>query len=418
MKTFKKIMLSGLCGIVFGIFTALTIGACLEVGNVLGYSITKDASNEETAKIDKNSDRDEDDKDQEDIDGVVESSSMQTLNTGSTNVTTVVTDVTGVVDEVMPSIVSITNEYTYNNYYYSSTAEAKGSGIIIGSNDDELLIATNNHVVSDNEELTVTFCDESEAKAVVKGSDANMDLAVIAVKLQDIDDDTMDDIVIAKIGDSEALKVGEPVVAIGNALGYGQSVTTGVVSALNREMDMGGDGNKATYIQTDAAINQGNSGGALLNMAGEVIGINSNKIGGNTVEGMGYAIPISSAKPIIEELMNRETRYQVDEDERGCLGIMGSSISSTEAEFYGIPQGAHVEKVYDDSAADKAGLSKGDIITQFDGQSVSSMEQLQNILSYYEVGEKVDMVIYHYTAKGYKEQTVTITLGDRSDLEG
>ena len=411
MKIFKKIMLSGLCGIVFGLFTVGSIGACILVADALGYHIVGKGESAEPVKYveewrEKDTTADSDDVDEP----------TQLLHTNTGTVTTVVTDVTNVVDDVMPSIVSITNEYTYNNYYYSSTAEAKGSGIIIGQNDDELLIATNNHVISSNEELTVTFCDESEASAVVKGTDADMDIAVIAVKLDDIDAKTMDSIAIASIGDSDALRVGEPVVAIGNALGYGQSVTTGVVSALNREMDMGGNGNKSTFIQTDAAINQGNSGGALLNMAGEVIGINSNKIGGSTVEGMGYAIPISAAKPIIEDLMNRETRYQVAEDDKGCIGIAGTTVSAEQSEFYGVPQGAHIEKVYDDSAADEAGLKKGDIITKFDGQTISSMEQLQNVLKYYEEGETVDMVIYHYTSKGYKEKTVTITLGSMDDI--
>lgn len=411
MKIFKKIMLSGLCGIIFGLFAAGSIGVSLVVADALGYHIVGKEDSTEPVQYETGVNGTDAAKTEDTSEELT-----QLLHTNTGNVTTVVTDVTNVVDNVMPSIVSITNEYTYNNFYYSSTAEAKGSGIIIGQNDDELLIATNNHVISSNEELTVTFCDESEASAVVKGTDVDMDIAVIAVKLDDIDTKTMDNIAIASIGDSDALRVGEPVVAIGNALGYGQSVTTGVVSALNREMDMGANGNKSTFIQTDAAINQGNSGGALLNMAGEVIGINSNKIGGSAVEGMGYAIPISAAKPIIEDLMNRETRYQVAEDDKGCIGIAGTTITAEQSEFYGVPQGAHIEKVYDDSAADEAGLKKGDIITEFDGQAISSMDQLQNVLKYYEEGETVEMVVYHYTSTGYDKKAVTITLGSMDDI--
>lgn len=417
MNTFKKLIVSGFSGIIFGIFAVLTIGACLEIGGTLGYSIEKEEEpirrvREERAIEEIEEDDEEDDKLQayNEIDGVVPSSQVLTTN----SVTYVVTDVTDVVENVMPSIVSITNNYTYNYYYYSAEAEAKGSGIIVGKNDEELLIATNYHVISDNDELTVTFYDDSEAPAQVKGSDAGMDLAVIAVDLDDIED--IDAIKIASIGDSESLKVGEPVVAIGNALGYGQSVTSGVVSALNREMDMGNDGNTAKYIQTDAAINQGNSGGALLNMAGEVIGINSNKIGGSTVEGMGYAIPISAARPIIEDLMLRETRYQVDEDKQGCIGISGSNLSSYTTSSYGIPTGVYVENVFDDSAADEIGLKKGDIITSFDGQSLTSMEQLQKILTYYEEGETVEITYYRKKGREYKEYTKEITLGNKDIL--
>lgn len=412
MKTFKKIMLSGFCGIIFGVFAVITIGACIEVTGAMGYSIVKEGDNSPGLKEIEDEDTLVVEGDYQEIDGVVPSS--QIMNTNTTTV--IVSDVTGVVEDVMPSVVSITNSMTYNYYYYTTQGEAKGSGIIIGKNDDELLIATNNHVIEDNDSLTVTFCNDDEAEAVVKGYDAYMDLAVIAVALDDIDDKTMDAIKVASIGDSDALKVGEPVIAIGNALGYGQSVTTGVVSALNREMDMGSNGKTAFYIQTDAAINQGNSGGALLNMAGEVIGINSNKIGGSAVEGMGYAIPISAAKPIIEDLMQKVTRYLVSEDERGCIGISGSNISSQSASYYGIPEGVYIEKVFDGSGADHAGLQKGDILSTLDGQEITSMEQLQKMLAYYREGETVEITYYHNTATGYRAKTTYLTFGNKDDL--
>ena len=241
-----------------------------------------------------------------------------------------------------------------------------------------------------------------------------MDLAVIAVKMEDLAPETLDAIEIASMGDSDALKVGEPAIAIGNALGYGQSVTTGVISALDREMDM--ENTSGTFIQTDAAINPGNSGGALLNIRGEVIGINSNKIGGSSVEGMGYAIPISAAKPIIEDLMQRTTRTLVDEEERGYLGITGATVTSQEIAFYGYPEGVYVANVNAGSAAEAAGLQRGDYITEFDGQKVSSMEQLQRLLMYYEEGATVEIEIERPAKNGYHEMTLEITLGDKSTL--
>ena len=338
----------------------------------------------------------------------------------TSNVTYVSTDVTDVVEDAMPSIVSITNTSTYSYYYYTQEAQSKGSGIIIGDNDSELLIVTNYHVIENNDSIEVTFCDESTATGYVKGTDADMDLAVVAVNYEDIDASTQSVIKIATMGDSDALKVGEPVITIGNALGYGQSVTTGVVSALNREMDMNNDGSTAEFIQTDAAINQGNSGGALLNVAGEVIGINSNKIGGTAVEGMGYAIPISAAKPIIEELMVKETRIVVDANEQGYMGITGATITSEEALFYGYPEGVYVVGTTDDSAAEKAGIEKGDLICKFDGESITSMEQLQRVLKYYRKGETVEVEVYRYSEKDheYKLKTLTITLDGKEIFEG
>ena len=330
-------------------------------------------------------------------------------------VTAIVTDVTNVVEEVMPSVVSITNTSVITQSFwgqqFQSENQSSGSGIIVGENDTELLIVTNNHVISDSTELKVQFIDGSIADAKVKGTDANMDLAVIAVPLEALDSTTISNISIAVLGDSESLKVGEPAIAIGNALGYGQSVTTGVISALNRQIAMSEDGSTTgTLIQTDAAINPGNSGGALLNVRGEVVGINSNKIGGSTIEGMGYAIPISNAKPIIEELMNRETKDKVDAAKKGYLGISGLNVTTDVSTMYGMPEGVYVAQVYNGGAYE-AGIMKGDIITAFDGSSVRTMEDLQGYLDYYEIGEQVTVTIQRPNAGGYIEQKLVVTLG-------
>ena len=330
-------------------------------------------------------------------------------------VTAIVTDVTNVVEEVMPSVVSITNTSVITQSFwgqqFQSENQSSGSGIIVGENDTELLIVTNNHVISDSTELKIQFIDGSIADAKVKGTDANMDLAVIAVPLEALDSTTISNISIAVLGDSESLKVGEPAIAIGNALGYGQSVTTGVISALNRQIAMSEDGSTTgTLIQTDAAINPGNSGGALLNVRGEVVGINSNKIGGSTIEGMGYAIPISNAKPIIEELMNRETKDKVDAAKKGYLGISGLNVTTDVSTMYGMPEGVYVAQVYNGGAYE-AGIMKGDIITAFDGSSVRTMEDLQGYLDYYEIGEQVTVTIQRPNAGGYIEQKLVVTLG-------
>ncbi len=334
-------------------------------------------------------------------------------------------DVSDVVDEVMPAVVAITNNYTmvqqdWFGQRYKSSSEASGSGIIIGKSDTELLIVTNAHVVSSADSLYVQFIDETSAEARLKGKDESNDLAVIAVDLGGLENDTLKAIKVATLGDSEKLKVGQATIAIGNALGYGQSVTTGVVSAVDREVSLSNGSHK--LIQTDAAINPGNSGGALLDVNGNVIGVNEAKLAGGSIEGMGYAIPISTARPIIERLMNKDTKDILEN--HGYLGISGADVSAEVAEQYNVPQGVYVAKVEKGLAADKAGLKKGDIITGFDGQSVQTMEELQELLQYYEVGAKVEMTVCTQNEKGsgYSEKNVNVTLtefeaasGDKKD---
>jgi len=348
-------------------------------------------------------------------------SQVKASTTTSGTATTVVTDVTEVVQNAMPSIVSINNTYTstatYFGQVYSEEQTASGSGIIVGQNDTELLIVTNYHVIEGADTLEVSFydgdTDESNntyVEAAVKGTASDMDLAVIAVQLEDMTSDQLSMISIATLGDSDSLTVGEPAIAIGNALGYGQSVTTGVISALNRVVEID-DETSGTFIQTDAAINPGNSGGALLNMNGEVIGINSNKIGGTTIEGMGYAIPISTAIPIINELMNEETKIKVDESEQGYIGISGVSVTSDVSEVYNMPQGVYVAQVSEGSGAANAGIQKGDIITAFNGEEISSMEDLKSKLEYYAVGSTVTLTVMRANSSGsYDEYSFEVTL--------
>lgn len=343
----------------------------------------------------------------------------------ATNVTYVESDVSDVVEKVMPAMVSIVNNFTETanvfGQQYTQEEAASGSGIIVGKTDDELLIVSNNHVVESADTLTVTFIDGSEAQAQVKGLDSDMDLAVIAVSLNDLSDDTKNAITVATLGSSDDLKLGEPVIAIGNALGYGQSVTNGIVSALNREITLENgstgleNGSTGTFIQTNAAINPGNSGGALLNMNGEVIGINSNKIGGTAVEGMGYAIPITSASPIIADLMERQTRTKVAEDEVGYIGISLSlqEVTSQISQMYNMPEGIYVVSVEEGSAAANAGIMKGDIITKFDGSSISSYSDLQKMLQYYAAGDSVTITVQRPQNGEYVSVELNLTLGSR-----
>lgn len=352
--------------------------------------------------------------------------------------------VAAVAQASMPSVVAITTVsvqeipsfFGYSSRQYKSAST--GSGIIVGDNDDELLIATNNHVVDGATTLSVCFIGDDVANAEtetvnagdngdlnvedavsakIKGTDADNDLAVVAVKKSDIPEDTLNQIKIAQIGSSDDLAVGQQVVAIGNALGYGQSVTSGWISALNRTISTDDGTNSTGLIQTDAAINPGNSGGALLNMKGELIGINSAKYADSAVEGMGYAIPISKAKPILEELMNRETREKVDSSKKGYLGVSLASLTTEAIEMYNMPTGAFVRSVENDSPAQEAGICKGDIIVKFDGQKVSDGDDLLDKLQYYKSGEKIEAVIARATNGEYEENTVELTLGTRPDNE-
>lgn len=352
--------------------------------------------------------------------------------------------VAAVAQASMPSVVAITTVsvqeipsfFGYSSRQYKSAST--GSGIIVGDNDDELLIATNNHVVDGATTLSVCFIGDDVANAEtetvnagdngdlnvedavsakIKGTDADNDLAVVAVKKSDIPEDTLNQIKIAQIGSSDDLAVGQQVVAIGNALGYGQSVTSGWISALNRTISTDDGTNSTGLIQTDAAINPGNSGGALLNMKGELIGINSAKYADSAVEGMGYAIPISKAKPILEELMNRETREKVDSSKKGYLGVSLASLTTEAIEMYNMPTGAFVRSVEDDSPAQEAGICKGDIIVKFDGQKVSDGDDLLDKLQYYKSGEKIEAVIARATNGEYEENTIGLTLGTRPDNE-
>lgn len=352
--------------------------------------------------------------------------------------------VAAVAQASMPSVVAITTVsvqeipsfFGYSSHQYKSAST--GSGIIVGDNDDELLIATNNHVVDGTTTLSVCFIGDDVANAEtetvnagdngdlnvedavsakIKGTDADNDLAVVAVKKSDIPEDTLNQIKIAQIGSSDDLAVGQQVVAIGNALGYGQSVTSGWISALNRTISTDDGTNSTGLIQTDAAINPGNSGGALLNMKGELIGINSAKYADSAVEGMGYAIPISKAKPILEELMNRETREKVDSSKKGYLGVSLANLTTEAIEMYNMPTGAFVRSVEDDSPAQEAGICKGDIIVKFDGQKVSDGDDLLDKLQYYKSGEKIEAVIARATNGEYEENTIELTLGTRPDNE-
>ena len=414
-RKLKKAANISLCAVLAG---GLAAGTYTGVNYLTGYEQSVQAASKEQITLLKS------DKESDDSDSKEESTAKGSL------------DVSDIVEETMPSIVSITTKSVeeVQSYYgmfgqygaYSPEqreVQGSGSGIIIGKNDTELLIATNYHVVDGAETLSVGFCDSTACEAKVNGYDSEKDLAVVAVSLDDIDSDTMDAISIATIGNSDNLKVGEQVVAIGNALGYGQSVTTGIVSAKNRQLnsddtvgDYDSDSNSATnLIQTDAAINPGNSGGALLNMNGEVVGINSAKLASTEVEGIGYAIAISDVTDTIESLMNEETRDKVED--HGVLGITVQTVDSAVTEAYGVPEGVLVREVTEGGAADDAGIEARSIITKFAGKTVTTKEQLVDFLSYYEPGEDVELTIEVPDGKEYKEETVTVTLGKSEDTQ-
>lgn len=330
------------------------------------------------------------------------------------------TDVSQVVEEAMPAVVAVASTAVYQmpdfgfGWFFGGGSQSyevpsSGSGIIIGENDTELLIVTNNHVVQDTVSLKITFVDDTAVDAVIKGTDTDTDLAVISVPLDQIPQETKGKIAVARLGDSDGLKVGQGVIAIGNALGYGQSVTVGYVSALNREIKTS-DGNTRVLLQTDAAINPGNSGGALLNMKGEVIGINAAKYSSTEVEGIGYAIPVSGVQDILDELMNRKTRSEVAEEKRGYLGIQGTTVDEDAAAAFGMPKGVYVYKILKDGAAADSQLREKDIITKLDEMTVKSMQELQKFLKGYEAGETIELLVQRQEDGQYKEIQIPVTL--------
>lgn len=430
-KIAKKGLTFSLCAVLAGVLAAGSFEGVNKLAGWSGATTVEAASNkdETTLTYAKSEKKDADASD---------SKSDTGKDTGSTAKGSL--DVSEIVSEALPSIVSITTKsvqevqnyfgmygmYGYAPQQQEQEVEGSGSGIIVGKNDDELLIATNYHVVEGADTLSVAFTDGNAVEASVKGFDEERDLAVVSVSLDDVEDDTMDAVSIANIGSSDDLKVGEQVVAIGNALGYGQSVTTGIVSAKNRRMDS--DNNTVTdgsddssdgvnLIQTDAAINPGNSGGALLNMEGEVVGINSAKLASTEVEGMGYAIAISDVTDILQNLMNETSRDKLDDSEHGVLGIKGSSVSSEAVQMYGIPAGVFVKEVTEGGAADKAGLKANSVITEFNGKTVSSNNQLIEYLSYYEPDEEVELTVQVPHGTSYKEETVKVTLDENTDAD-
>lgn len=347
----------------------------------------------------------------------VQIESVQTVQQADT-AKAVVTDVTEVVKAAMPCVVAITNEYTAYDYWYDEEydEEANGSGIIISQNDEELLILTNYHVVEEANDLYVKFVDDTEVVAYAKGVAPNEDLAVISVLLEDVPAAALEKIAIAALGDSDALEVGEPSIAIGNSLGYGQSVTTGVISALNCNIFEDDEEIKlSSLIQTDAAINPGNSGGALLNINGEVVGINSSKIADYAIEGMGYAIPINMARPIVDELMKQETKRKADSDKRAFLGISGIDVSEEAVMNYEMPEGVYVSSVLEGTAAAKAGIKKGDIIIAIDNEKVTSMSKVQSILEYYAADTKAEITLMRMKDGSYEKMAVEVTFGLKQD---
>ena len=380
-------------GVAFGLVASVTF----QTGNYVGTKVFgTTTTNGKTAKTAQT------------VDGAKLTTSSSSTGTS---------DVATIAKNAMPSIVSITNMSVQEvQSFFGGTQQQEstsvGSGIIIGQTDSELLILTNNHVVEGNEKLTVSFVDNESVEANVKGTDSTKDLAVVAVKISDVKDSTMDEIAVATMGDSSKLEVGEQVVAIGNALGYGQSVTSGIVSATERTLD-GYEG--GTLIQTDAAINPGNSGGALLNSNGEVVGINTAKVATDSVEGMGYAIPISDASDTIQNLMNQETKTKVSEAEQGYLGIQGVDVSDESAKMYNMPTGVYISDVVKNGGAQQAGLTKGSVITGLEGTTISDMNSLKEQLQYYRVGDKVKVTVQVPGNNGeYTEKTVEVTLGSKS----
>lgn len=398
-----KILLSLSLGLLFGIFAGIGFIGVTQAGNAMQGS---------TPAIieDKNVILHDEDKVPEIPSAAIMKEGDSVVYVDSSN------HVTEIVKNVMPAMVSIINNYTEVTSFwgrtYTEELSSSGSGIIVSQNDTELLIVTNHHVVADADELLVTLNDGSEVPANIKGMDADMDLAVIAIKLSDLSNSTKEAIVVANLGDSDNCALGEQVIAIGNALGYGQSVTVGYISALDREIELE-DGSKRSFIQTDAAINPGNSGGALLNSAGEVIGINSNKIGGTSIEGMGYAIPITAASPIIADLMERQTRNKITDGRIGYMGISYQDVTDDIARMYGMPKGVYIVSVEEKSGAEAAGIMKGDVLTKFDGDKINSFTDLQEVLQYFAPGDTAKITVMRPINGEYVAKELEITLGER-----
>ncbi len=417
--TMKKILIGALVGIVFGAFAGAGFMAVTAAGNFI-----KDVKTDIAEAIPSPEGKTEAKEEQPAAEKTEPDTAIADTPVLEEPAISRFTDITDVVEATMPSLVSVNNKFTQKFNYFGQTyyqdTEGAGSGIIIGENTEELLLITNYHVVKDANELTVTFDDNSEATAYFKGGDENRDIAVLSVPLEAISSSTKGAIAVATLGDSDKLEVGETVIAIGNSLGYGQSVTAGVVSALNRPIGLaleegaGADQEIPTFIQTDAPINPGNSGGALLNTKGEVVGINSNKLGGSVVEGMSYAIPISDARPIIEEIMTKKTRIQVSEENKGYLGITGVDVSPENSEIYGMPIGVFISSVSEGTGASDAGLVRGDIIVGINGEEVRSMDDLKTELSYYSAGTEVELTIMQGTPTGYQSRTVKVLLSEAS----
>ncbi len=413
-KVFAKIMMSACLGLLFGVFGGLGFFAVQKT-----TGMTAGAKQETVGAV--NSATEVQEQTATSQGSVNQSGVVTTIN--SSNAERSESDVTTIAEALMPAMVQVQKEYKYEygndiySYYFGGgpseqTATASGSGFIIAETDTEYLIVSNNHVVEDPISLTVTFVDDTTATAYIKGTDATMDVAVIAVQKSDLGESTKQAIKVAVMGDSENVRLGEQVVAIGNALGYGQSVTTGIISAVNREVMME-DGSTGTFIQTDAAINPGNSGGALINLSGEVIGINSSKIGGTAVEGMGYAIPISSVTDLIAEFMEQQTRIPIADEDMGYMGISLQEVTRSLSERFNIPVGIYVVEVSKGSGAEAAGLQTGDIITKFDSETIESYDDLQNIIKYYTKGTTVKITYERQENGVYKTFTTDLTLGEK-----
>lgn len=395
---FRKLMLCACLGLCFGLFGGLGLYAVQQVTGMAMEHPTQEIGNTQNAATPT----------------AAPASDIKLAATEGIRI--VSSDVSDVVEDVMPAMVAIVKDYTetassFWGSSYSRERQGSGSGIIVAQSDTELVLVTNHHVVDGANKLTVTFIDGSTAEAQIKGSDADMDLAVIAIPIDRLDEETRNAIAVARIGDSESLRMGEQVIAIGNALGYGQSMSGGWISALNREVFFS-DGSTGSFIQTDAAINPGNSGGALVNMNGEVIGINSSKIGGEDIDGIGFAIPISAARPIIEDLMTKETRFKVAEGETGYMGVSTQAMRE-EHSYLGIPKGMLVTDVEEGSPAEKGGILRGDVITRFEGERIQSYEDLKEIMQYYGPDTKVTVVVKRLLNGSYEDVELELTLGRR-----